>query len=83
MAAQEMGVVINPDGATMQMEGCITMGLGYTLTEDISFKGGNILTRSLSDYELPRFSWLPEIETILVKNDEIGPRVEASLRLFP
>ena len=74
VAAQEMGVVINPEGATMQMEGCITMGLGYTFTEDVSFKGGDILTRSLSSYELPRFSWLPEIETILVKNDEIGPK---------
>ncbi len=74
VAAQEMGVVINPEGATMQMEGCITMGLGYTLSEDVNFKGGDILTRSLSSYELPRFSWLPEIETILVKNDEIGPK---------
>ncbi len=74
IAAQEMGVVISPDGARMQMEGCITMGLGYTFTEDVSFKGGDILTRSLSSYELPRFSWLPEIETILVKNDEIGPK---------
>jgi isoquinoline 1-oxidoreductase len=74
VAAQEMGVVINPEGARMQMEGCITMGLGYTLAEDVSFKGGDILTRSLSNYELPRFSWLPEIETILVKNDGIGPK---------
>ena len=74
VAAQEMGIVINPDGATMQMEGCITMGLGYTLSEDVNFKGGDILTRSLSSYELPRCSWLPEIETILVKNDEIGPK---------
>ncbi len=38
----------------MQMEGCITMGLGYTLIEDINFEGGDILTRSLSDYDLFR-----------------------------
>ena len=31
VCAQDMGLVINPDGATMQMEGCIMMGLGYTL----------------------------------------------------
>ena len=74
VAAQEMGLVINPNGALMQLEGCITMGLGYTLAEDVNFKGGDILTRSLSGYELPRFSWLPEIETVLVKNDEIGPK---------
>ncbi len=74
VAAQEMGVVINPIGATMQMEGCITMGLGYTLSEDVHFKGGELLERNFDTYELPRFSWLPEIETILVKNDEIGPK---------
>ena len=33
VAAQDMGVVINPDGARMQMEGCVTMGLGYALSE--------------------------------------------------
>jgi len=27
VCAQDMGLVINPEGATMQMEGCITMGL--------------------------------------------------------
>jgi isoquinoline 1-oxidoreductase len=74
VAAQDMGIVINPDGAAMQMEGCITMGLGYTLTEDISFKGGQISTTNFDTYELPRFSSLPRIETILVKNDELPPK---------
>jgi isoquinoline 1-oxidoreductase len=74
VCAQDMGIVINPDGAKMQMEGCITMGLGYTLSEDISFKGGQIFTANFDTYELPRFSWLPEIETILVKNDELPPK---------
>ncbi len=74
VCAQDMGIVINPDGAAMQMEGCITMGLGYTLSEDISFKGGQIFTTNFDTYELPRFSWLPEIETVLVKNDELPPK---------
>ena len=26
VCAQDMGVVVNPEGAKMQMEGCITMG---------------------------------------------------------
>jgi CO/xanthine dehydrogenase Mo-binding subunit len=69
-----MGIVINPEGATMQMEGCIMMGLGYTLSEDISFKGGQILTTNFDTYELPCFSWMPQIETILVKNDELPPK---------
>jgi isoquinoline 1-oxidoreductase len=74
VAAQDMGIVINPDGAKMQMEGCIMMGLGYALTEDIRFKGGRLLTANFDSYEIPRFSMLPEIETILVKNDELAPQ---------
>ena len=31
VCAQDMGIVVNPDGAKMQMEGSIAMGLGYTL----------------------------------------------------
>ncbi len=58
----------------MQMEGSIMMGLGYTLSEDISFKGGQILTTNFDTYELPRFSSMPQIEAILVKNDELSPK---------
>jgi isoquinoline 1-oxidoreductase len=72
--AQDMGIVINPDGATMQVEGCITMGLGYALSEEVRFKGGQILDRNFDTYELPRFSTLPEIETVLVKNDDLVPQ---------
>jgi CO/xanthine dehydrogenase Mo-binding subunit len=74
VCAQDMGVVINPDGAKMQMEGCIMMGLGYTLSEEVRFGGGQILTRNFDTYEVPRFSGMPEIETVLVKNDELTPQ---------
>ncbi len=74
VSAQEMGIVINPEGATIQMEGCITMGLGYALAEEVRFRGGEVLDRNFDTYELPRFSWLPQIETILVKNDELTPQ---------
>jgi nicotinate dehydrogenase subunit B len=74
VCAQDMGVVINPDGAKMQMEGCIMMGLGYTLSEEVRFNGGQILTKNFDTYELPRFSGMPEIETVLVKNDELTPQ---------
>ncbi len=74
VCAQEMGIVINPEGATMQIEGCITMGLGYALSEDVRFKGGQVLDTNFDTYELPRFSWVPEIDAFLVKNDELTPQ---------
>ena len=66
VCAQDMGLVINPEGAKIQVEGCITMGLGYALSEEIHFKGGKILDRNFGSYELPAFSWLPQIETVLI-----------------
>jgi CO/xanthine dehydrogenase Mo-binding subunit len=74
VCAQDMGVVINPQGATIQMEGCITMGLGYTLREEIHFKDGKILDTNFDTYDIPRFSWLPKMETVIVKADEIPPQ---------
>jgi CO/xanthine dehydrogenase Mo-binding subunit len=61
-----MGLAINPEGATIQVEGCITMGLGYALAEDIHFKGGKILDVNFDTYQLPRFSWVPKIETVIL-----------------
>jgi nicotinate dehydrogenase subunit B len=64
--AQDMGLSINPEGSKIQMEGCITMGLGYALTEDVRFKGGRVLERNFDTYEIPRFSVVPKIETFIL-----------------
>jgi CO/xanthine dehydrogenase Mo-binding subunit len=74
VCAQDMGLVINPEGATIQMEGCITMGLGYALKEDIHFKGGEILDDNFDTYEIPRFSWLPRIETVILDSQNDPPQ---------
>jgi CO/xanthine dehydrogenase Mo-binding subunit len=57
------------------MEGCITMGLGYALTEEVHFKDGEVLDRNFDSYPIPRFSWLPKLETILIDNP--GPALGA------
>jgi isoquinoline 1-oxidoreductase len=74
VAAQDMGLVINPEGAKMQMEGCINMGLGYVLMEELRFRGGEILDENFGTYSLPRFSHVPRIECVLVKNDDLAPQ---------
>jgi isoquinoline 1-oxidoreductase len=66
VCAQDMGVVVNPDGARQQTEGAITMGLGYALAEAVRFRGGEVLERNFDTYAIPRFSWLPRIETVFV-----------------
>ena len=74
VCAQDMGICVNPEGARMQMEGCITMGLGYALAEEVRFKGGEILEKNFDTYQIPRFSWVPSIETVLVENRELAPQ---------
>jgi len=74
VCAQDMGIVVNPDGARMQIEGGLTMGLGYTLAEELQFRGGEILDRNFDSYQLPRFSWVPRIEALLVANDAVPPQ---------
>jgi isoquinoline 1-oxidoreductase len=74
VCAQDMGVVVNPEGAITQMEGCITMGLGYALTEEIHFADGEIFDLNFDTYSLPTFSWLPKIETIILENPNLAPQ---------
>jgi CO/xanthine dehydrogenase Mo-binding subunit len=66
--AQDMGVVVNPEGARQQIEGCITMGVGYALLDEVHFKNGKVLDENFDTYRIPRFSEIPEIQTILIEN---------------
>jgi nicotinate dehydrogenase subunit B len=71
VCAQDQGVTVTPDGSRQQIEGSITMGLGYALTEGVRFKDGEVLERNFDTYQIPRFSWLPKIETILIDNPDV------------
>jgi isoquinoline 1-oxidoreductase len=74
VVAMDMGMVVNPQGAIIQAEGCINMGLGYALREDIKFEGGKMLTRNFDTYDITRFSWTPdEIEVLLVDAQDEPP----------
>jgi len=71
--AQDMGLCVNPQGALLQIEGCLAMGLGYTLSEEIFFEGGNIHTRGFDSYEIPRFSWMPQMECVILDRKNKAP----------
>jgi isoquinoline 1-oxidoreductase len=71
VVAQDMGVVVNPDGARQQVEGCVTMGIGYALWEEVRFQAGKVLETNFDTYRLPRFSDMPTIQTILMPNPDL------------
>jgi isoquinoline 1-oxidoreductase len=60
----DCGAVVNPQGLRNQVSGAIVQGLGGALFEAIHFENGRILNPRLSQYRVPRFSDLPEIEVV-------------------
>ena len=50
------------------------MGLGYALSEEVRFSDGKLLNTTFDTYAIPRFSWLPEIETVILKNPKLPPK---------
>jgi isoquinoline 1-oxidoreductase len=72
--AQDMGLCVNPEGALIQMEGCLTMALGYTFTEEVKFEGGKILSLGFDNYDIPRFSWLPKLDCVILERNDKPPK---------
>jgi CO/xanthine dehydrogenase Mo-binding subunit len=69
--AFEPGPIINPANLTSQVQGCIIMGLGGALTEEIQFENGRILNANFADYRVPRFRDVPKIDVHLVNKTDI------------
>jgi xanthine dehydrogenase YagR molybdenum-binding subunit len=67
-AIHDVGRVINPLGASSQIEGGIIQGIGHTLSEHrlVDPGSGEILTTSLDAYKLPTIADVPEIVTELI-----------------
>ena len=71
--AQDMGMCVNPLGTILQIEGCVTMGMGYALTEELKFEGTRMLTGNYDNYEIPKFSWVPEIDAVILDRMDQPP----------
>lgn len=69
--AFECGAIQNPANLQAQVEGCIVMGLGGALHEEIQFKEGKLLNPKFSQYHVPRFKDVPPIETVLLNRTDL------------
>ena len=69
--AFECGPVINPANLLSQVQGCIMMGLGPALREEMQFEDGKILNAGFSGYKVPRFKDVPKIEVHLINKTDI------------
>jgi xanthine dehydrogenase YagR molybdenum-binding subunit len=67
-AVHDVGRVVNPLGASSQVEGGIIQGLGHTLSEQrlLDPESGTVLTQTLDAYKIPTIADVPEIVTELL-----------------
>jgi CO/xanthine dehydrogenase Mo-binding subunit len=67
-AIHDVGRVINPLGASSQVEGGIIQGIGHTLSEErlMDPQTGTILTQTLDAYKMPTIADVPEIVSELL-----------------
>jgi CO/xanthine dehydrogenase Mo-binding subunit len=69
----ECGTILNPDNLRSQVYGCIIMGLGAVLREEMEFEDGKILNARFSKYLVPRFEDVPELDIHLMNRPDIDP----------
>jgi CO/xanthine dehydrogenase Mo-binding subunit len=73
-AAHDIGKAINPAGIEAQVEGGVTQGIGWALTENFKYSEGMVITDNLSTYLLPTAMDISDIDTIIVEEPEpFGP----------
>ena len=70
--AFECGPIINPANLTSQVQGCIIMGMGGAMSEEIQFEDGKILNANFAGYHVPRFRDVPKIDVHLVNKTDIS-----------
>lgn len=73
-AAMDCGRVINPDGATAQLQGGIMMGVGSTLLEEARIEDGRIAAGNFDSYPLLTMREAPQIQTVLLEAGDGQPR---------
>ncbi|MHC4085050.1 MAG: xanthine dehydrogenase family protein molybdopterin-binding subunit [Planctomycetota bacterium] len=69
--AFECGPIQNPSNLLSQVHGCIIMGMGPALGEEMKFADGKILNASFAGYHVPRFKDVPKIDVHLINKTDI------------
>lgn len=67
----ECGAVVNPENLVAQVQGCILMGLGPALREEMRFAGGRMANAAFSRYAVPRFSDVPPMDVHLLNRPDL------------
>jgi CO/xanthine dehydrogenase Mo-binding subunit len=66
-AAVDLGKAINPKMCEGQVEGGVTMGIGYALSENYYLDEGRMLNPNFTDYKVPTFLAAPRIHSFFIE----------------
>lgn len=70
-SVMEAGRIINPEAASIQIEGCVIMGAGYALTNTFKVEHGVIKTDSFGKIKVPRIGATPRnIEVLFAEQED-------------
>ena len=69
----DCGRVINPDGATAQVEGCVMWGVGSALIEELEIEGGRVKPGNFDGYPLLTIRQAPEVDVVLLETEGAPP----------
>ena len=67
----ECGPIQNPANLLSQVQGCIIMGMGAALREEMQFENGKILNAGFAGYLVPRFKDVPKIDVHLINKTDM------------
>jgi CO/xanthine dehydrogenase Mo-binding subunit len=74
IACHDVGKAVNPAAVTGQIEGAISMGIGFGLMEEVKMQNGVIQNPNLSQYYMPTSLDMPDISASYVETAEAsGP----------
>lgn len=72
--AHDCGQPLNPLSVEGQIEGCIAMGMGYAISEQLISENGRTMNPSFLNYGIPTADQMPEIQiTHVITDDPRGP----------
>jgi putative selenate reductase molybdopterin-binding subunit len=83
--AVDPGTAVNPMQAEGQVEGAVTQGMGFALTEELLFdEAGRPRNANFMDYKIFSAQDMPKLTTILVETEEpLGPFGAKSISEVP
>ena len=67
VAAQDVGLAVNPTLVEGQMQGAVAQGIGWALSENCIFHKGVMQNATLLDYRMPTAADVPFVDTLLVE----------------